>query len=63
MVLYGVFEEYGASGSSSSGWMVGVVHCIVAEFEIALVRQVGFRDEHDVNVVLRDERLELGHML
>jgi hypothetical protein len=38
--------------------MVGVVHCIVAEFEIALAREVGFRDEHDVNVVLRDESLQ-----
>jgi hypothetical protein len=40
-----------------------VVDCIVAEFEIAFVREVGFRDEHDVNVVLRDERLQLCHML
>jgi hypothetical protein len=62
VVLYGVFEEYGASASSSSGWMIGVVSCIVTEFEIALVREVGFRDEHDVNVVLRDESLQLGHM-
>jgi hypothetical protein len=35
----------------------------VTEFEIALAREVGFRDEHDVNVVLRDESLQLGHML
>jgi hypothetical protein len=62
MVLYRVFEEYGASASNSSGWMVGVVDSIVAEFEIAFVREVGFRDEH-VNVVLRDKRLQLGHML
>jgi hypothetical protein len=43
--------------------MVGVVDCIVAEFEIALVREVGFRDEHDVNVLLGDESLQFSHML
>jgi hypothetical protein len=63
MTLNGVVYENGASSSSSSGGMVGMVDCEVAEFEIVFVCKVGFRDEHDVNVVVTDECFQLVDML
>jgi hypothetical protein len=60
MVLNGVLYENGASSSSCSGGMVGMVDFAAAEFEIAFVCKVGFRDEHDVNVVVSDECFQLS---
>jgi hypothetical protein len=43
--------------------MVGVVEHEVAESEVAFVGEVGFRDEHDVNMVEGDEGFQFVHMV
>jgi hypothetical protein len=54
-MLNGVADEDGAATASSSSGMVGVVEHEVAESEVGFVGEVGFRDEHDVNMEEGDE--------
>jgi hypothetical protein len=50
MMFDGTFNDDGASASSSPSWLVEVIDCIVGESEVAFVREVRLRDEHDVYV-------------
>jgi hypothetical protein len=53
MVFDGAFNNDGASSSSSSIWMVGVVDSIVGYTKMAFIRKVRLGDEHDVYVAQR----------
>jgi hypothetical protein len=55
MVFDGAFNDDGASASSSSIWMIGMVDSIVGDSKIAFVRKVSLGNEHDVYVAQRKE--------
>jgi hypothetical protein len=50
MMFDAAFNDDGATAYSSPSWMVAVIDCRVGESEIAFVREVRLRDEHDVYV-------------
>jgi hypothetical protein len=49
-MVFGAFNDDGASASSSPIWMVGVVDSIVGYSNVAFVGKVCLGDEHDVSV-------------
>jgi hypothetical protein len=63
VVLNGVAYEDGAATTSSSSGVVGMIEHEIAKCVVAFVSEVGFRDEHDVNVKEGDEGFQFVHMV
>jgi hypothetical protein len=63
MMVDGVFYDDGSAASGGSCGVVGMVNCIMGNSQIALVREVGFGYESDVNVATGKKCLQLVHMM
>jgi hypothetical protein len=59
MVFDGAFNDDGASASSSTIWMIGMVDSIVGNSKIAFVRKVSLGNEHDIYVAYRNKCFQL----
>jgi hypothetical protein len=63
VVFDGVFYDYGCAASGCSVGVVGVMDCVIGNTEVIFHSEVGFRDEHDINIIGVKENLELISVL